>query len=324
MIYPVLTYSRDLGDFTHDLVALVHHGLKAIRLIYKGKSEADFIARIAEIQELINEQDIQLDIIIDLPGSKPIVGELSNGCDVTAGASYTLTDKPSAETIATEGLFNHNSFSTLVPGDIISVADDQLNLQIKSIGISGIICEALNSFHLTSGRSISIKNKPFAFEANSEKDLALAKALQYKNVKLLVSFARSVDDLLQVKVLQPDMDVIPKIESILDDATILQMLEHCDTVMLGRGDLSTSVKPNELFTFQQRLIDLCTENNKQLIVATGLLEGIADNGYPSIAEMMDYGYLRDRGIKAFLIAGSNARKKPFETLAFMRSFEHQQ
>ena len=44
-MYPVLTYSRDLGDFSHDLGALQQLGLKAIRLIYKGLSEELFHER---------------------------------------------------------------------------------------------------------------------------------------------------------------------------------------------------------------------------------------------------------------------------------------
>lgn len=141
------------------------------------------------------------------------------------------------------------------------------------------------------------------------------------NVKLLVSFTKNADDLRKLALLRPDIDLIPKIESVLDDATLLEIMEHCDTLMLGRGDLSTSSLPNELFSFQKRLIALCKTNNKQLIIGTGLLAGIADKETPTISEVMDYGYLRDMGIEAFLIAGSNAHRKPLETLQFMSAFE---
>lgn len=323
MTYPVLTYSRDLGDFGHDLAQLHQCGLKALRLIYKGKSEADFNLRIREIQEKIIEHNIELNILIDLPGSKPIVGDLGKGLDVQSGHEYHLAgpaSHPSSSVIPTVSFFSHNSFPVLTAGDVISIADDELNLLVEGVAET-VACKALNSFHLTSGRSMSVKNKPFAFEANSERDLHFVQNLKHGGVKLLVSFTKKADDIRRLKILQPGIDVIPKIETILDDTTLLEIMDQCQTLMLGRGDLSASSHPYELFAFQERLIDLCRIHNKRLIIGTGLLAGICDTGAPSISEVMDYGYLRSRKVDAFLIAGSNAHKKPMETLQFMKAFE---
>ena len=136
MLYPVLTYSRDLGNFVYDLAELHRCGLKAIRIIYKGKSEAAFDLRIREIQEKIVEYNLDLDIMIDLPGSKPIVGDLGKGLDVRSGSEYQLANHasyPSLSVIPTTDFFNHNSFSALAPGNVISIADDELNLLINSV-----------------------------------------------------------------------------------------------------------------------------------------------------------------------------------------------
>ena len=105
------------------------------------------------------------------------------------------------------------------------------------------------------------------------------------------------------------------------DAALTEIMECCKTLLLGRGDLSTSSKANELFDFQKRLIDLCRMRGKKLIVGTGLLASIGENKTPTISELMDYGYLRNEDIDSFLISGSNAHNKPFETLEFMKQFE---
>ena len=78
MIYPILTYSRDSGDFTYSLKELHKHVLKAISLVYKGKLEAEFNSCIKGIQEKISAQKLGINILIDLPGSKTIVGDLPN------------------------------------------------------------------------------------------------------------------------------------------------------------------------------------------------------------------------------------------------------
>ena len=326
MIYPILTYSRNSGDFTYSLNELHKHGLKAIRLIYKGKSEAEFNFRINEIQEKTREHKLDIDMLIDLPGSKPIVGDLPNGLNVIQGKEYQLLshDSKSLPTaIPTSGFFNHESFPKLASGDIISIADDELNLIVKEVQENLVLCEALNSFHLSSNRSISVKNKPFSFEANSEKDLLFVQNMKQntRNIRILVSFTKNAEDIRKLKSLQPQIDFIPKIETILDNAALLEIMQECQTILLGRGDLSTSSKPNEIFSFQKRLIDLCIAQKKELIIGTGLLSGIGDNKQPSISDLMDYGYLRSMGIQAFLISGSNAHNKPLETLKFMSEFQ---
>jgi len=67
MLYPVLTYSRNLGDFPFDFKELYRNGLKAIRLIYKGKTELEFNQRISEIQDAFRRDGLEIDILIDLP-----------------------------------------------------------------------------------------------------------------------------------------------------------------------------------------------------------------------------------------------------------------
>ncbi len=325
MLYPILTYSRNLGDFPYDLAELHEQGLKAIRLIYKGKTEEEFNERILEIQQKITENGLDIDILVDLPGKKPIVSGLGKGLDVESGEIYHLVNsgRASAHHIPTLSFFDHENFPDLCPGDVISIADDELNLLIQEVLETAVSCVALNSYHLTSFRSMGLKNKAFDITANSEVDLQFVKNIKdvQSNVKLVVSFVRKAAEILTVKALQPEIEVIPKIETIIHKNDLQEILDCSDTIMLGRGDLSLVCKPNELFRFQQLLIDLCSTQNKKLIIGTGLLTSLSDKQSPAISEITDYGYLRHQGIEAFLISGSNALKYPFETLKFMREFD---
>lgn len=327
MGYPILTYSRDIGDFKFDLKLLSESGLKAIRLIYKGQTQETFYKRLEDIQSNIESNKIDLDIIIDLPGNKPIVGAIPNGLNVVSGQIYSITPNESATAefeIPSINFFEHGEFNKLAINEIISIADDELNLKVLEITTNTIQCEALNTYKLSSNRSISLKNNPFEIEANSDRDIQMVKGLSNpkSNIKLLVSFTKSENDVLKLKEIHPRLDIIPKIEHLLDEITLLKIMQHCQMLMLGRGDLSTTYKPNQLFDFQEKLIQICKSNNKTLILATGILNGIGDKLSPSIAEIMDYSYLRQQGIHTFLITGGNANKRPFETLEFMRNFNH--
>jgi pyruvate kinase len=66
---------------------------------------------------------------------------------------------------------------------------------------------------------------------------------------------------------------------------------------------------------------LCRKHDKKIIVGTGLLTGMSDMQGPSIAEVMDYGYLRSMGVEAFLLSSSNANNQTQRTIEFMNEFE---
>lgn len=325
MLYPILTYSGDLGDFPFNFTELHNHGLKAIRLIYKGKTEAEFNQRISEIQNALRKDNLDIDILIDLPGKKPIVRNLKEGLSVEEGQEYWLTDRElesPVPVIPTLDFFNHENFKDLIPGDIISIADDEFGLLIKEIRDGIVVCEALSSFFLASNRSLGLKNKPFPIFAISEAELQFVRNLKNvpKNVKLVLSTTRA-KDLLQLKALQPNIKFIPKIETIITADSLLKIMQHCDSLILGRGDLSLVCYPKELFLFQQRIIEMCKQRKKQLIIGTGLLTGIGDQQMPSVSEVLDFAYLRNQGIEAFLIAGSNALHQPIKTLEFINEFD---
>lgn len=326
-MYPILTYSRKKGDFSIDLKALCSQGLKAIRLIYKGLSEQMFSERIQEIQHYIEDHGLDLDIIVDLPGKKPIVGNLDAPITVERGAEYLIHEQAGQsmdQGIPTENFFGHECLPSLSPGDILSFADDELNMLIKEVRGQKLVCEALNSFELSSNRSFSIKNKPLPVAANAARDVDFVRNLKTvsPNLKLLVSFTRSKDDILLLRTLKPHVEIIPKIETPIEASVLIGILDNCTSVMLGRGDLSLTCPPDQLFSFQKQLIDLCRERKKHLIIGTGLLNGIGEKGAPSIAEIMDFGYLRDMEIEGFLIAGPVAQKQPLKVLEFMSNFGH--
>jgi pyruvate kinase len=200
--------------------------------------------------------------------------------------------------------------------------DDELGMEIKSVDDASLLCVALNSYLLHSARSFNIKNKPLPVAANAPGDLAMLSRLHDSsgNIKLLPSFIRNKEDLVPLRRLQPQMAIIPKIETVVSDTHLQEILLSCDAMMLGRGDLSLSCPAEELFIYQENIIGLCRSLQKQCIIATGLLTGISNKSGPSIAAAMDFGYLRCKGINGFLITGSNASNYPVETLDFMARF----
>lgn len=323
-----LTYSRDIGDFQFDLNELYKQGLSGIRLINKGKTAEAFIARVKEILELRSSNNLEMDILVDLPGEKALIGNVGKGMSVEKGGIYDLHGENQVLTennIPTTGFLPQLDRTKVLEGDIVSIADGELEMKILNLNGHPVRCEALNSFFLTSNRSFTIKGNKLPVKPVSASDLELLEQLAQSgysgHVKILVSFVSKVSHVENVKKLVPGFHVVSKVETIIPEDALEQIIQASDSIMLGRGDLTSTSKMHEVFPFQKKVIEECKKQGKELILATGLFGDLKNTGKPGISDVMDFGFLRDMGVNAFLIAGSNANQYPFETLDLITNFE---
>nr|WP_294859789.1 pyruvate kinase [uncultured Fluviicola sp.] len=328
MIKTYLTYSRNLGDFKPDLVGLSEKGLYGLRLIHKGKSTEEFIARIQEILTYNQTYHLNLEILVDLPGEKPLIGNVGTGFNVEKGRVYNLCDeKPdlAANEIPTLNFLTKIERTKVFPGDICSIADGEVDMKIISMDDRSITCEALNSFFLTSNRSFGIKGNKLPARPISKDDRQLLEELKSleisKVIKILVSFVTKADQVTDVKKISPDFQVISKVENVIPESDLEEIIQVSDGIMLGRGDLISTSKMSDVFPFQKSVIEKCHALKKDLILATGFFGDLKNSGKPSISDLMDFGFLRNMNVESFLIAGSNANQYPVETLNLITNFE---
>ncbi|MEO6302427.1 MAG: pyruvate kinase [Bacteroidia bacterium] len=323
-----LTYSRDKGDFKIDLIELSKSGLFGLRLINKGKSIEEFVDRIKEILAYSLTNKLSLDIIIDLPGEKPLIGNVANGLQIEKDSVYILSDKKQfriKNEIPTLNLFARIDRTKIFVGDLISIADGEVEMEIVELSDCSITCVAQNSFFLTSNRSFNIKGNKLPVHPISNHDQLLLDTIKLIDIsnrtKILVSFVTKASQVKYVKDISENFYVISKIENILNEQDLEEIINTSDAIMLGRGDLISTSKMSEVFVFQKSIIDKCKSLNKELIVATGLFGNLKNSNKPSISDIMDFGFLRNLKVDAFLIAGSNAIHHPFETLNLINNYE---
>ncbi|WP_343632940.1 pyruvate kinase [Fluviicola sp.] len=329
MIKTYLTYSRDAGDFKFDLVALSQNGLSGIRLINKGKTAEEFTDRIAEILAYGKKNNLELEILVDLPGEKALIGNVGKGIQIEKGEVYQLCSENQEEKssdIPTTGFLSQLDPEIVRAGDVISIADGELDMKILEVMKTSVNCEALNSFFLTSNRSFTIKGNKLPVQPVSNHDKILLESLQPAAfsgpVKILVSFISDVSHVEYVRQLVPGFHIVSKVETLIPSEKLEEIIRASDSIMLGRGDLTSTSKMSEVFPFQKEVIRLCNSYQKELILATGLFGDLKNSGKPSISDMMDFGFLRNQDVSAFLIAGSNANQYPFETLDLITNFEN--
>jgi pyruvate kinase len=323
-----LTYSRDLGDFKFDLIELSKAGLHGLRLIFKGKSTADYIQRVREILAFSREHKLNLHLLLDLPGEKAMIGNLGGSLQIEKDITYNLCREyqPSGENdIPCINFLERVDPDKVFPGDIISIADGEVEMKIVSMSEDTIQCIALNSFLLTSNRSFNIKGNKLPASPVSRQDQQLLEELKQLDIageiKILVSFVSMASQVRDLKNSLPGFHLVAKIEQLIPEQELEDIIRISDSLMLGRGDLISSTKMSAVFPFQKLVIEKCREQNKELILATGIFASLKGSSNPSIADIMDFAFLRNQGVDSFLITGTNANHYPFETLKLITNFE---
>lgn len=73
-------------------------------------------------------------------------------------------------------------------------------------------------------------------------------------------------------------------------------MKYSEHIMLGRGDLLFNTKLESFLHNQVTVIKKCNENNKDIIVSTGILTSMKNELLPARAELIDLILLNELGV----------------------------
>ncbi len=99
---------------------------------------------------------------------------------------------------------------------------------------------------------------------------------------------------------------------------IEEIIEAADAIMLGRGDLGTSIPLEEVPFAEATVVRACKEHKKPVIVATEMLKSMVDSPTPTRAEVTDIAYAIMLGADAVMLSEESAiGKYPVEAVTYM-------
>jgi pyruvate kinase len=124
---------------------------------------------------------------------------------------------------------------------------------------------------------------------------------------IALSFVREANDILELKELMGDkagkIKIIAKIEDQSGVKNIDEIIAAADGIMVARGDLGVEINVAELPNVQRRIVQLCAEAGKRVIVATHLLESMIVNPIPTRAEVTDVANAIYEEVDAVMLSG---------------------
>ncbi|RCV09780.1 hypothetical protein SETIT_2G057100v2 [Setaria italica] len=153
-------------------------------------------------------------------------------------------------------------------------------------------------------------------------DFGIAEGVDF----IAVSFVKSAEVIKHLKSYiaarsrGSDIAVIAKIESIDSLKNLEEIIRASDGAMVARGDMGAQVPLEQVPSIQLKIVQLCRQLNKPVIVASQLLESMVEYPTPTRAEVADVSEAVRQRADALMLSGESAMGRyPEKALSVLRS-----
>ncbi|MDC0598250.1 pyruvate kinase [Gammaproteobacteria bacterium] len=283
---------------TYETIKEMHAaGMNIIRLNMSHATQKWAEKMINHVVELNKSITYPVGILLDTQGPEIRTGVRENDLNLQAGDEISITVRDGVDVEESSIRINYDELiDTVNVGDKITVDNGLINLQVLEITAPIMKCKVLDGGVLGSKKHVNLPGIRVNLPAITAKDRAdiifgLAHELDY----IALSFVREADDVLQLRQLMQEINpekaatikVIAKIEDQQGVNNLEEIIKVSDGIMVARGDLGVEIDLAELPNTQRRIVRLCAEYGKRVIVATHLLESMIENPIPTRAEVTD-------------------------------------
>ena len=308
------------------LKALMENGMDIARFNFSHGDHEEQKGRVDMIKELREELDMPIAMLLDTKGPEIRTRLLKDGQKVKleAGKQFVLGIGDFEGDSTKVAITYETLYKDVKPGNRILIDDGLIELAVKAIKGTDIVCDILNGGELGEKKGVNVPyvkvNLPGITEQD-KKDIIFG--IEQKFDFIAASFVRSAEVIREIRKLLndnggKDIGIIAKIENAEGVENIDSIIEASDGIMVARGDLGVEIPPSEVPYIQKMIIRKCNENYVPVITATQMLDSMIRNPRPTRAEVADVANAIYDGTDAIMLSGETAAGKyPLEALKMM-------
>lgn len=302
------------------LKKLAQEGMNLARLNMSHGTHEEKLAQIKFLRKISKELGKPIAIITDLQGPKIRLGEIDGIREIKKGETIKLSIFAEGEELPMQfdlSPYVHKSHR-------IFLNDGLVQLKVSDIHGKVITTKALNSGVVSSHKGVNIPDTNLKGASFTEKDFEDAQfGIRNDTDFISMSFVQSPTDLNPLKEMikkaKSKAQIIVKIEKKEAIDNLEAIVKASDSIMVARGDLALETSPFEVPIYQQKMIKLCRQYQKPVIVATQMLESMTENPRPTRAEASDVANaVLDQVDGVMLSAESAQGKYPVEAVKTMK------
>ena len=291
------------------LEKLAAAGMDIVRLNMSHGEHESAARVIKHIKTLNRKVTYPIAILLDTQGPEIRTGDIANDLELKNGSIITI----SVRDTKVEESSIHIQYAELIDavdiGDRITVDNGIINFEVLAKNENGTMqCKVIDGGILKSKRHVNLPGIRVNLPAITKKDKAdILFAVEQQVDFIALSFVREAQDIRDLNELLGDkagkIKVIAKIEDQSGVENIEEIIDEADGIMVARGDLGVEINVAELPNVQRRIVQLCAEKGKRVIVATHLLESMIENPIPTRAEVTDVANAIYEEVDAVMLSG---------------------
>ena len=306
------------------LTRMIAGGVDVVRMNFSHGSAEEHLARAELVREVARTMERTVGIMCDLQGPKIRIGKLEKGkVTLVKGEIFVLDAEVALGNQERVGLDYKELPRDVSPGSVLLLDDGRLVLDVQKVQGSQITTTVRVGGVLSNNKGINRQGGGLTAPALTARDMEDIKtSVAMKADFLAVSFPKSGADMYMAKELMRAAGgrsiLIAKMERAEAIASMEEIMEASDGIMVARGDLAVEVGDAAVPALQKRMIRTARERNKLTITATQMMESMISSPLPTRAEVSDVANAVLDGTDAVMLSAETASGKyPVETVEAM-------
>ena len=304
---------------------LAENGMDVARFNFSHGDYAEHRGRLELLKKVRKELNRPIAALLDTKGPEIRTGLLKDGKKITLkeGQEYVLTTR---DVVGDDKIchINYDGLNEDVEaGNIILIDDGLIELKVKEVKGTDIICQVDNGGELGEKKGVNVPNVKIKLPALTDKDkedirFGIKEGFDF----IAASFVRTADAIREIRQILDEeganLQIIAKIENAEGIENLDEIIEAADGIMVARGDMGVEIPPEKVPYIQKTIIRKCNEACKVVITATQMLDSMIRNPRPTRAEVTDVANAVYDGTDAVMLSGETAMGKyPIEALKMM-------
>ena len=300
---------------------LVEAGVDVFRLNFSHGSHDDHRGRYDMIRDIEKQVGRTVGILLDLQGPKLRVGTFGSGpVDLNIGDSIRMDLDKAPGDRNRVNLPHPEILSVLEPGAELLIDDGKVRLQVERCGPDFAETKVVVGGKISDRKGVNVPGVVLPLSPITEKDRKdLEFGLELGVDWIALSFVQTPKDLEELRgLVQGRAGVLSKLEKPAAIERLEGIVELSDAIMVARGDLGVELPPEHVPGVQKRIVRLCRQKGKPVIVATQMLESMIKTPTPTRAEASDVATAVYDGADAVMLSGETAAGDyPVEAVTIM-------
>jgi len=306
--------------------AMALAGASAFRINFSHGSVDEWLRFVRVVREVEGEVGRHLALIGDLRGPSVRIGDLDEPIRLRAGdeAHLVLAERLPGGGDKRIPIPNKSILGKFREGHILLMDDGRVVLRVLEGGGERISLKALTDATITSRKNIVIQGRDLELPTITEREVEAVRFAVREDFDYIgLSYVREAEDVSMLKGMllslgAKDIGIIAKIETPTAVNRLEEIVDSADVILVARGDLGMYFSLEEIPRLQERIVDLCIERGKPVIVATQILGSMVESPIPTRGEIIDVVSAIRQGVDVLMLTGETAiGKYPVEAVKWL-------